>query len=227
MKKFIYENLVSAFSMLATASTVSAQAVFNAPGEMPTVTVTNSSRPCQLGAIDGCWQSSTTARSGEVIAVHIYYHNTSNTPAEGTTLSIKPRTTGTVSSVTFTGGVASLSGPRAVGSAHVSLDRPGTLTYVAGSARWYPTENSGPRAVNESGLFGGSGFNIGTVMPDEQGVLVANFRVSGTATNSGVCGVDSFTADDRTIERGESTGDRWPPPGVDPCDHDPCTEGRK
>jgi hypothetical protein len=218
MKKIIISMLAMAMFVLSASNVAVAQSMFNSPGAMPTVTVASSSaNPCNFGPIDGCWRTSTTARPGDLVGVHIFYQNTSNTPSEGTTLSIKPSGSGRTSSVTFVGGVASLTGPRSVGSATVSLSTPAALTYVSGSAKWYPSATSGPQAVNESGLFGTSGFNIGTVMPGQQGVLVANFRVGdGETVNNDVCRIRNFTADDYTINRGDSTKLRWSTEG---CDH--------
>jgi hypothetical protein len=178
MKNFIKTIIASTFALGLMTTGAQAQAVFNSPAAMSTVTISNSTRTvCNFGTISGCWQSSTTAQPGDVVAVHIYYENTSNTAAQGTTLSIRPQSTGASTSVTFNGGVASLSGPRATGSASVSLSSSQTLTYVSGSARWTPSISSGPRSVDSSALFGSSGFNIGTVNPGEQGTLVAFFKV--------------------------------------------------
>lgn len=188
MKKFIYTTLAVFFGLALSATSANAQAVFNNPGEMPTITISNSTRTvCTLGPINGCWTSSTTASAGDVVAVHVFYHNTSNTAAQGTTLSITPQSAGPTTSVSFSGGVASLSGPRSVGSASVSISSSQSLSYVPSSARWYPSATSGPRAVDSGALFGNSGFNIGTVNPGEQGVLVAFFKISNDVTPTYAC----------------------------------------
>ncbi len=188
MKKFILSSLAVFFGLAFFASSANAQAVFNSPGQMPTVTISNSTRTiCNYGPINGCWQSSTTAQAGDVVAVHIYYKNTSNTAAQGTTLSVQPASTGSTTSVNFTGGVASLSGPRSVGSASLSISSSQSVRYIPGQAKWYPSASSGTRPVDDSALFGNSGFNIGTVNPGEQGVLVAFFQVSNNTTTSYQC----------------------------------------
>ena len=144
---------------------------------MPTINITNSTHSaCNYGTIDGCWRSSTTAQAGDVVAVHIYYKNTSNTASQGTTLGMKPQSSGATTSVSFTGGVASLSGPRATGSASLSISSSQTVSYIPGSGKWYPSATSGTRSIDAGALFG-TGFNIGTVNPGEQGVLVAFFQV--------------------------------------------------
>lgn len=185
MKNFIKTSIASIFALALMASGAQAQAVFNSPGAMPTVTISNSTRTvCNLGPIDSCWKASTTAQPGDVVAVHVFYHNTSNTVAQGTTLSIKPGSSSATTGVTFTGGVASLSGPRSVGSATLSISSSQTVTAIPNTAKWYPSATSGARAVDESALFGTSGFNIGTVNPGEQGVLVAFFRVGNDVINT-------------------------------------------
>jgi uncharacterized repeat protein (TIGR01451 family) len=225
MKKIIIALLTLTMLVTSVPSITNAQAVFNSPAAMPTLTVASSSvNPCNFGNIDGCWRTSTSARPGDIVGVHIFYHNTSNTPAEATTLYITPRNSGTSSSVTFRGGVASLSGPRSVGSATVNLSPSATLEYISGSARWHPN-NSSTVAVNESALFGSSGFNIGTVQPGQQGVLVANFRV-GNAVTVDECRIDSFTVEDSTIDAGESTVLRWRTTGMYDVDITPGYSNR-
>jgi hypothetical protein len=183
MKKIILSTIAAFFGLALMASPSYAQAVFNSPGEMPTVTIVNSTRTvCNYGPINGCWQSSTTAQAGDVVAVHIYYKNTSNTAAQGTTLGLTPQSSSATTAVSFSGGVASLSGPRAVGSASLSISSSQTVTYIPGSGKWYPSATSGTRPIDSNALFGTSGFNVGTVNPGEQGVLVAFFQVSNTTT---------------------------------------------
>lgn len=219
MKKIIITALALVMAVSTVSSTAFADSSFNSPAAMPTVTVTNATtHPCSGGPIDGCWQTSTTAVPGDAIAVHVYYKNTSNEPAYETTLSIKPSRNGT--HVSFTGGVASISGPRAVGTATATLSQATTITYMDGqyAACWEPTPTGGCRTVDTIGLFGSSGFNIGTVYPGEQGVLVARFRVDGTTTVDPVdhCEINTFDADDYSIEEGDSAYLTW---NTTDCDH--------
>lgn len=194
MKKFIISTIFAFFGLATLASSAHAQAVFNNPGAMPTLTISNSTRTvCNYGPINGCWQPTVTAQPGDVVAVHVYYKNTSTTAAQGTTLSISPRTSSAVSALNFYGGVASLSGPRATGNASVSISSSQTVTYIAGSAKWYPSATSGSRPVDDAALFGTSGFNVGTVNPGEQGALVAFFKIGNTTTQTYQCndGIDN------------------------------------
>ncbi len=175
MKKTILTMFVSLMAVVTIAT--SAHASFNSPGSMPTVTVTNASvKPCAQGPIDGCWTRSTTARPGDVIAVHIYYKNTGS-QAETAYIDLKPSRSGTA--VQFSGGVN-----EAGGTATVTLSTPTTIAYLTGSDRACWTVEGGPcREVNADALFG-SGFNIGVVQPGEQGTLVARFLVgAGQATD--------------------------------------------
>ncbi|MBP6858083.1 MAG: DUF11 domain-containing protein [Candidatus Pacebacteria bacterium] len=194
MKKIIYTTLAAFFGLALMATPSFAGSEFNNPGAMPTITITNSTRnACSYGPIDSCWQASTTAQAGDVVAVHIYYKNTSNTASQGTTLGLSPQSSAATTSVSFSGGVASLSGPRAVGSASVSISSSQSLSYIPGSGKWYPSATSGTRSIDAAALFGSSGFNIGTVNPGEQGVLVAFFQVSNNVTQNYQCndGIDN------------------------------------
>ncbi|MFZ4500136.1 MAG: hypothetical protein ACOYMZ_01400 [Minisyncoccia bacterium] len=174
MKKTIVTMFVSLMAVASIAT--SAHASFNSPGSMPTVTVTNASvKPCAQGPIDGCWTRSTTARPGDVIAVHIYYKNTGS-QAETAYIDLQPSRSG--ANVQFSGGVN-----EAGGTATVTLSEATTIAYLTGQDRaCWTIEGGACREVNADALFG-SGFNIGVVQPGEQGTLVARFLVgAGSAT---------------------------------------------
>ncbi|MBY0328771.1 DUF11 domain-containing protein [Patescibacteria group bacterium] len=174
MKKTIISLFVSLMAIFMIVS--SAQASFNSPGAMSTITVTNASTsPCSAGSINGCWKSSTTARPGDVIAVHIYYKNTGSTPEQGI-VRLSPSRNGTAAY--FSGSVSGASG-----SASVTLTNAQPFAYMTGSnaACWQTSANGGCRSVDEDALFG-SGFSVGTVNPGEQGVIVARFLVSNPVT---------------------------------------------
>ncbi len=188
MKKIIYTTIAAFFGVALFASSANAQAVFNNPAAMPTITVANSTQTvCNQGTINGCWRTSTTAQAGDVVAVHLFYHNTSNTTAQGTTLSVQPQSGVASTSINFTGGVASLSGPRTMGSATVSISSSQSFAYIPGSGRWYPSATSGTRTIDSNALFSSNGFNIGTVNPGEQGVLVVFFQISNNTTPTYQC----------------------------------------
>ncbi len=178
MKKFMYTTLAAFFGLALMASPSFAAAEFNNPGEMPTVTV--STTTCQQVQINGCWQPTATANADGTIGVHIFYHNTSGTAAQGTTIRINPQVQGPTTSASFSGSVSALNAATISGTASVSITSSQTVTFV--DAKWYPGAYSSGSAVSSSDLFG-SGFNVGTVQPDDYGKLVARFKVSNTIVN--------------------------------------------
>lgn len=152
---------------------------FNNPGIIPTVTITNATqRPCSGLITSGCWKTNETASPGDVIAVQVYYKNTSSTPVSNVSLYISPKNTGAAISVNYFGGVGNTVSNKATGNAMLSLPIANTVTYIPGSARFFSGSNS--MSVDETNLFGSYGFNIGTVYPGEQGAVVANFQVGQT-----------------------------------------------
>lgn len=177
MKKIILTTLAAFFGLVVMTTSANAQAVFNNPGEMPTVTVATGT--CTQGPINGCWQPTTTAVAGDTVGVHIFYHNTSNTAAQGTSITISPQVQGPTTSASFSGSVKALNASTVSGNATVSITSSQTLTFV--DAKWYPGAYSSGTPVSGTELFG-SGFNVGTVAPDGFGKLVARFKVSNTTT---------------------------------------------
>jgi uncharacterized repeat protein (TIGR01451 family) len=220
MKKFIISTLAVVIGLALFSTTAFADASFNSPGEMPTVTVTNATtQPCSFGAIDGCWKSSTTAQPGDMIAVHLYFKNTSNETANNVMLGIEPSRSGTA--VTFNGGVAATNAPRATGTAYATLSQVETITNMSQSgpyqADWYSSANSAPQPVDTDELFAG-GFPIGSLAPGQQGVLVVRFLVNGTPNNGGggttppppaTCSINNFSAAPSTINLGDSSTLSW------------------
>ncbi len=203
--------LAIAFSMMLFSATAFADASLNSPGAMPTVTVTNATtQPCNFGAIDGCWKSSTTASPGDIIAVHLYFKNTSNETANNVMLSVQPSRSG--ANVTFNGGVAATNAPRATGTAYATLSQVTSITSMPQSgpyqADWYPSANSAPQPVDTDQLFG-SGFPIGNLAAGQQGVLVVRFMVNGSSTNPGTCTINSFTANPSNIQSGDASTLSW------------------
>jgi hypothetical protein len=148
---------------------------FNQPGGMPTLTISNSKIPCLAGSINECWKESILANSGDKIAIHLYYRNTSFGIAKETTLHIDPIKSTPTNRIVFSGGIASLSGPRTVGQATLEISSKRAVVYIPNSARWKVSlDKSYP--VDDDSLFG-SGFNIGTITPGTQGTLVVFFKI--------------------------------------------------
>jgi len=167
MKKLIISMLTSfvAIFMIATS----------AHAAMPTLTVVNASQvQCPAGDQNGCWKTSTTARPGDVIAVHLYYGNTGSQP-QNAVAAINPSRSGT--NVSFSGGINGNS------TAHVTLSAPNTIVYMTGSnaACFKPSGSSSCQGVNSSALFGG-GANLGTINPGQEFTVIAYFLVEGNDT---------------------------------------------
>jgi hypothetical protein len=212
MKKFIISTLALVIGVALFSTTAFADASLNSPGQMPTVTVTNATtQPCSFGTIDGCWKTSTTARPGEMIAVHLYFKNTSSETATDVKLGVQPSRSGR--NVTFSGGVAATNAPRATGTAYVTLSKETTITSMpqngAYQADWYSSANGAAQPVNTDQLFGG-GFPIGSLAPGQQGVLVVRFMVDGSDNGGGdSCVINSFNASPSSINNGGSSVLNW------------------
>lgn len=179
MKNFIYTALSAIFGVALMTTPAFAGAEFNNPGEMPTVTV--STGTCQQVQINGCWQPTATGSADGTIGVHIFYHNTGNSAAQGTAIRISPQVQGPTTNASFSGSVSATNAPTVSGSATVSITSSQTVTFV--DAKWYPGAYSSGTAVDSSALFG-SGFNVGTVQAGDYGKLVARFKISNTIVNT-------------------------------------------
>lgn len=210
MKKFIISTLTLVIGVALFSTTAfAADAAFNSPAPMQTISVTNSTTsPCSFGAIDGCWKSSATAKPGDIIAVHLYYKNTSGETARGTTVSIRPSRNGNL--VSFSGGVVAQNADRVTGNASVTLSKTTTITTLLGDQRpdWRSSYSGGPREVNVNALFG-NGFAIGDIPAGEQGTIVVRFRVDGDSTPDQECTINSFNANPSTIVKGNSSTLSW------------------
>jgi hypothetical protein len=202
MKQFIYSTLTAFFGLALLASPASAAAVFNSPGEMPTVTV--STGTCQQVAINGCWQPTATGSADGTIGVHIFYHNTGSTAAQGTTIRISPQVQGPTTSASFSGSVSATNASTVSGNASVSITSSQTVTFV--DAKWYPGANSAGSAVSGSELFG-SGFNVGTVGAGDYGKLVARFKISNVIV------VQNYQCNDNIDNDGDGLRDYPSDPG--------------
>jgi hypothetical protein len=251
------KKIISLFAVLAAivVMPISAHATgqFNTdPSDLPTIMVTNvtNNPSCQSQPGAGCWSRSISAKPGDVIGVQVYFHNSTPYLAEETTLSVTPESTSAVSSVKFSGGVASITVGRATGSATVTINGSAqTVTYIPGSIRLYKHGDTTPHQMSGSeALFGPSGLNIGDVSPgwNNQGTLTVQFKVGNNVTNTyqcsdgidndgdglidypndpgcssrtdndeynstqhDLCSIDSFSASDTRIDRGDSSRLSW------------------
>jgi hypothetical protein len=152
---------------------------------IPTLTIANISvNQCSGPITNGCWKQSETARPGEVVAVQVYYKNTSNSIATNVVVGMSPTSFPTASAVVFAGGVGNTPTNRAVGTVNLSLTTPSTVTLIPGTAKWFYGSTTTGYPVNESALFSGNGFSIGDLAPGAQGVITANFRVGQNQTTA-------------------------------------------
>lgn len=187
IKKNIFTGLIALMLVFVGANTALAATIFNTDPQdddlgYRTVGVSNYT---QNPGSATSWSSSVTAAPGDIVSVTVYYHNTGTETANNTVIRMNvPGNSSTNFNVTGSVGASNASG--ASGSATISLmSGAQTLTYVPGSAKWYPNQTvaSTPLLNGQSGseLFG-SGLNIGSITPGwpSQGSVVAQFRVGST-----------------------------------------------
>lgn len=184
------------------AGTVNAQVSFNtSQQDRATIRVNNNSvnpntSACWVTAIPGTNNncSSPIMQPGQIVSVAIYYHNTGTTASSNTMLRItSPQTNGAQMTHTISGNVAGM----AYGSSTVQISSAQTLTYVPGSAKWFPNQTtvgqSLPNGQSGTELFG-AGLNIGTINSGwaSQGSVVFHYAVGNNvqqqtfACNDGV-----------------------------------------
>lgn len=217
MKKIITTILAATFGLALFAPVVFAGGFNDGPQDLPTVRVVNQTQnPCSGGPGASCWLTSVDARAGDTISVAIYYHNTTNQTAPNVSIGLGPKTSSAANSHTIRGGVAVNGMVVAEGSASVVLSSSQTLTFIPGSVRWYPSQTvNTPRTLlaSENSIFTTAGLPIGDITSgwSMQGSVVASFKVGQDDTTTGdrQCTINSFTADDTSIDDGDSTVLRW------------------
>jgi len=157
---------------------------FNVDSPIPTVTITNASlNPCNKGEIDGCWQTSVLGRPGDVIAVQIFFSNTSNIPSMDTKIFIRPRRTTVFNQLVFSGGVSSSTVNKSISETTLKItsSKLHGVAPMLNQAKWYSSlEQDDGHVVNENDLYDerSGGFSVGTIPPWGQGVLIAKFLIS-------------------------------------------------
>lgn len=155
--------------------------------DLPTVMITNATiNPVESGyAKDSSvnkWGLEATAVEGDIISVHVYYHNGGSQLAKDVYITMRDKFFPASRTHTIYGAVGSDGRWQNIGSATVYLDKPLTLTFVSGSVHWSP--NQGHQTINlspdnENIVFTNSGFKVGNVPPGwySQGVLTFNYVV--------------------------------------------------
>lgn len=218
MKKLIISIFAIIALLGANTSSVFAAGWNDDPQDLNTVMVSNhTTNPCNTGPGVGCWSSSiSNVSAGDIVSVQIYFHNTSNTPANNVSLFMGPQSTGSTTSQTFAGGVKVNGTIVAAGSGTVNLNSSQTLTFISGSVLLKKTQGSSEQVIlNENDLFNG-GVSIGSVGTGwaNQGVLRARFQVSNNGGGGGgeTCYINSFTANGSsytTINQGNNATLAW------------------
>ncbi len=191
MKKIIISIL--SLAVLLVGQNASAAVTWNSfSNDCKTIAVANYTT--NTGIVDPCWPlSSVSASPGQSINVRIYYHNTGNSPATNTRISLNAPT-GTGYTQNFTGQISSDQGNLSFGPATINLTSSQSLTF--GSMRWYPNQSQNyvslPNGQTGNELING-GVNIGTIAPTwaAQGSIVASFYVNVTNPTGTLTGSNS------------------------------------
>lgn len=169
-----------------------ASASFNTdPQDFATVRVSNYTQNPNCYT---CWSSTANANAGDIVSVTVYYHNTGNQTATGTFVKLNQPSAASTS-FNFSGNVSASNAAAAYGSATINLSSSQTLTFIPGTAVWYPNQTATAQALpfGQSGteIFG-NGINLGNINPgwNAQGSVVLRFQVSSTqalvACNDGI-----------------------------------------
>ena len=174
--------------------------------DLTTFTVLNATRnPDSTTA----WASSVNADAGDVISFQIYYHNTSASESANRTRVFMNIPSGSSNSFTPSGGVVADNASQVTSSATINLSSNQTLTFIPGSFRWYPDQDTSisnplttpPAGQSENSLFTSSGMILGDIpaAPSTrpfrfQGNVIAQFRVSGSGSSSNLPGVTTNSA---------------------------------
>ena len=214
MKKIIVSLFMLAFLSMGTSAF--ATSIWNTGSqgpECPDINIANATTTTGYGS--PCWTlTNVSASSGNIVAVKIYYHNTSNGTATNTHIRvIAPSGSSTTQS--FTGQILSPQGNLYTSAVTASLSSAQTVTFQ--STVWYtqdqygnlqPTSllngQSGSEAIGPNGLY------IGNIPPGwpAQGAVVVNFLVSNTPPPQN-CSISSFTANPNQINSGASSTLAW------------------
>ncbi len=217
MKKIIFSMIALVIGLGMSVSVAHAQSFNNDAKDMATILVSKSG--CTPGPVDGCWKSSVTANPGDTIGVHIYYHNTSDYTAANVAVGLNQAEITNVSSThTIRGGVLANGYVVAKGSATVNLSSSASLQLIG--AIWYPNQSTSGQTISASNIYDNYGQSIGDVAPgwEGQGSVVVQYRVGGSSSNNNDCVINSFSADDTSIDDGDSTKLRWTTTGCEYVD---------
>ncbi len=131
------------------------------------------------------WDIITDADAGDVVSLAVYYHNSANETAQNVRISmVAPTSSGT--SLIASGDLSADNFESSSGQTEIRISSDQTLTYIPGSAKWYPNQSLNV-AVLPFGQTGDEvitqGLNIGDIVSGwpSQGSVVARFQVSNNS----------------------------------------------
>jgi len=208
MKKIIVGLLSFAFLFIGQSSLAATNSVqWNGDPDSDCRSVSVANYTTGVGFQDPCWPlSAVSAGAGETINVRIYYHNTGNSTATNTRVSLSGPS-GSSTSKTFSATISSdQSGSVSLGSVTANIPSGQSLSF--GSARWYP--NQSQTASSASGDVMSGGLNIGSIASGwpSQGSVVISFKVSNNVEQT-ACSIESFTASNYSVTAGQPTILSW------------------
>ena len=176
-------SIAPLFSHTARAA---GQAAFNNdPQDYATVRVSNYT---QNPGSTSSWSSNVTANNGDLVSFSIYYHNTSQTTANNTKVSLSVPIQISGSTFSVSGKVWADNASAVNGSASVNLQGTAGQQWTAtlDSAYWYPNQTqSSPQSINTSMI--ASGASIGNIAPgwSTQGSVVVRYKVTASGGGGG------------------------------------------
>ncbi|MFA5933976.1 MAG: hypothetical protein WC795_02025, partial [Candidatus Paceibacterota bacterium] len=185
LKKIFTLGTVLSLVLMSAPAVFAAGAVFAVDCPNNNIAIANYTSGDGINS-NGCWQKNvTTANTGDVINVRIFYHNGGDQPANNTIVKLTPNPTGMTarSSYSFTGSVGASNASTVSGNVAAYLPSALSLTY--NSVIWKVNGNvqTLPGGQNGSEIFG-SGLNLGTVAQgwNTQGSIVVAFTVGSTTS---------------------------------------------
>ena len=190
MMKKIFSKILSVLGIAAiivglVLPVVSVKAAFNNdPLDVKTLKVANSTT--DAGTYN--WATNVAADAGNDIALLVYYHNTAAITATNTKVRVNfPAASQTTQTISVN--IWSDTDPAINDSVVLNISSAQTVTFLSGSTRWYPNQNSGTNQVLPSGQSGdeiisAGGLNIGNMASGwgAQGYVSLKARISNNTT---------------------------------------------
>ncbi len=214
MNKFIKKVVfIFAFAVLFSAPSVFAAPFNTDPKDCATGAIGNATTgagvpPSWLMDCQNWNLTNVSASAGDTIKVHVYFHNTSSSPATNVTIRLSQSpSSGASNNFNFAGVLSSAQGSIPFNlSTNISTSQ--TLSVVSATLAKTQADLATPTTVSASQIMS-SGINIGTVGTGwaNQGDLVVTFRVGSTVVNN--CNLTSFTANPSSINAGASSVLSW------------------